>query len=723
MGATAQPQAAPRAARHPGRLAALLSWIAVPLFAAALLWPALASERILAPLDALGAFEPWSSAEPGPPANEALLDQAIVTIPWLHRAAVELRAGRLPLWNPDNYLGQPLHASASGALAYPLSFLYYLFPGLGTLEWMAFARVVLAGLFLRAFLRARGLPPLASALGGMTFAGSGFFVAWLGHPHTNVALLLPAALWCVERAARRPDARAVGATALVVGGMALGGHFQTALHAGLAVAAYAVYRWFTGAERLGAAGTGRLALGVLLGACVGAVQLLPTAEYLGDSQAAELFNRLDPTAEVGFAEAAVLLVDPNAHGRPDRGGYTGPRGDNLNFNELIGGYVGRIALVLALLGLLTRGPRGKLFFAGLGVFAAAVAWQLPPFYELVRELGPLRRTKLLRLLMLVALALAVLAAHGAATLERILGGRRGVALGSLVLLGVAVELLAFGRGYQPAIEPRLALPATPLTDHLSSVSPPPRVLCVDNSTLLPSANLFYDIPLITGYDSIEERRTVELLGRLTSDPRAAWFLKEIRYFDRQLPLGSMLGIDRIVSDNPLPAPLELEHASPDGPSVYRNPNAMPRVFLARSVERIDEGSERLDRLASPTYSPWHAIVEEAPPAGFETYVDGGDRGSVSEIELGPQSLEAVIQADSPALVVIAEAFAPGWSARLDGEGIPISRTNHALRGVWVPAGRHELELVYAPGSVRLGIAITLVALGISGVLLLRRSPR
>ena len=689
-----------------------LSWLAIPLFALVLLWPAIASDRILGPLDALGAFEPWSSANPEPARNPLLLDQAIATIPWHGRAAEDLRSGRLPIWNQDNYLGHPLHAAASGAFLFPLTFLYYLFPGLQTFEWIAFGKLLLAGLFLRGFLRARDLPALAATLGGVAFAGSGFLIAWLGHPHTNVALLLPAALWCVERAARRADLRCVGWTALVVGGVAFGGHLQTALHASLAVAAYAAFRLLPnkGGRTLGLGGSGALLAGGLLGLGIGAVQLWPTIEYLGHSRAVQIFDQLDTTAEIGFEEAAVLLVDPNAYGRPDHGNYTGPAGDNLNYNELIGGYVGRVALVLALLGLLSRrSPRDRWFFAAIGLFAAAIAWQLPPLYELARELGPLRRTKLLRLLLLVALALSVLAAYGTAALQRALGEKRGMPVGALAVFTVGFELFLFGRGYQPAVIPERALPATPLTDYFTGEQFDPdtsRVLCLDNSTLLPSANLLFGTPLVMGYDSIEDRYIAELVGLLSSDPRAELFLKEIRTFDRQLPLGSMLGIDHLVANGPLPQPFELVHSSANGPAVYRNPDALPQWFFARSVERIDDGQTRLARLGAVDYDPWLGIVESPPAPGFELYGEGSERGRVASVTREGHGARLALEVSEPALLVHSAAHTPGWRAELDGERVPIVRTNHALRGVWVPAGEHELVLRYAPLSLRLGAGLS-----------------
>lgn len=62
------------------------------------------------------------------------------------------------------------------------------------------------------------------------------------------------------------------------------------------------------------------------------------------------------------------------------------------------------------------------------------------------------------------------------------------------------------------------------------------------------------------------------------------------------------------------------------------------------------------------------------------------------------------------LVFISEIFFPGWKAYVDGVQQPILRLNYYFRGVEVTPGRHEIELVYAPDSLRQGAAISAFSL-------------
>ena len=66
----------------------------------------------------------------------------------------------------------------------------------------------------------------------------------------------------------------------------------------------------------------------------------------------------------------------------------------------------------------------------------------------------------------------------------------------------------------------------------------------------------------------------------------------------------------------------------------------------------------------------------------------------------------------------------GWSVRVDGRAATPLRVNTVMRGVVVPAGRHEVEWRYRVPGLRLGAAVsvlTLVALAGAALALRRRA--
>ena len=77
----------------------------------------------------------------------------------------------------------------------------------------------------------------------------------------------------------------------------------------------------------------------------------------------------------------------------------------------------------------------------------------------------------------------------------------------------------------------------------------------------------------------------------------------------------------------------------------------------------------------------------------------------------------------PAVVVLTDAYYPGWEARVDGERVPLLRADFLFRGIAVSAGSHRIELDYRPGSLRLGLAFAGSSLFVFGAAAWRERRR
>jgi hypothetical protein len=71
-------------------------------------------------------------------------------------------------------------------------------------------------------------------------------------------------------------------------------------------------------------------------------------------------------------------------------------------------------------------------------------------------------------------------------------------------------------------------------------------------------------------------------------------------------------------------------------------------------------------------------------------------------------------------LVLADTFYDGWSATIDGQVVPIQRTNFAYRGVEVPAGQHHVVFEFTSDRLYAGVGIS-AASALIGVLVLARS--
>jgi uncharacterized membrane protein YfhO len=68
-----------------------------------------------------------------------------------------------------------------------------------------------------------------------------------------------------------------------------------------------------------------------------------------------------------------------------------------------------------------------------------------------------------------------------------------------------------------------------------------------------------------------------------------------------------------------------------------------------------------------------------------------------------EMLKFTVVSSTDGFAVISQPYTNGWNAYLDGEKVELFRTNHALQGVAVTAGTHEIILRYEPQSLTIGL--------------------
>ena len=121
----------------------------------------LIGRKILLPLDVLALpgiyLPPDEAAAWGEPWDPVLTDPTLEMEMDRRYAVSEIRAGRLPLWNPHEYCGQPFLAANQTAVFSPFRIPDYLWPGTLVIAWDQVLKSMVAGigayLFFRVALR------------------------------------------------------------------------------------------------------------------------------------------------------------------------------------------------------------------------------------------------------------------------------------------------------------------------------------------------------------------------------------------------------------------------------------------------------------------------------------------------------------------------------------------------------------------------------------------
>src|SRR5262249_28035858 len=148
--------------------------------------------------------------------------------------------------------------------------------------------------------------------------------------------------------------------------------------------------------------------------------------------------------------------------------------------------------------------------------------------------------------------------------------------------------------------------------------------------------------------------------------------------------------------------------------VWENLKSLPRAYLVPRYEVVPDADSALARIQNAAFDPRALVLVDREiewrPAATPAAVE-----ALAWDELSPDRTRLRVQTPSPAVLVLADLHWPGWRVTVDGEERPLLRADYLFRAVAVEPGQHAVEFRYAPGSVRVGAALsvaTAVALAV-----------
>jgi hypothetical protein len=300
--------------------------------------------------------------------------------------------------------------------------------------------------------------------------------------------------------------------------------------------------------------------------------------------------------------------------------------------------------------------------------------------------------------------LALLTASTVLTLAGIRGSGSGWALAFIMVQLASLAPLA--ATYNPIIDTRLLYPTPPAVARLQedATRAPGRVLMAPNLAML------YSLYGVAGYDGMIPRHLDEVVRPTRSQLNlvGSGYLSEVPIF--LSPVRDLLGIRHILvpPNVALDGPeLSLQYQAADG-RIYRNEAALPRAFVVSRAQCLaDDQTLHLIRARAVDFR------REVLLAGCATapLVSDGPSTATAVIEhYAPHRVVIAAASDHPGYLVLTDTWFPGWTAHVDGRKSPVERADYAFRAVRLEPGRHEVEFRYDPGSVRLGLALSALAL-------------
>jgi hypothetical protein len=311
----------------------------------------------------------------------------------------------------------------------------------------------------------------------------------------------------------------------------------------------------------------------------------------------------------------------------------------------------------------------------------------------------------------------------------ITGRLRGRAFSAAICGIAAFDLLTFSYGFTSFAQREDIFPPAPLFDFIKTQldSNQFRIAALSGSYPVNSP-VAYGIAAADGYDIPLHRTWAFTDGLRADDDTALQFTEDalLEAQDRRLDLlnvkylvGSKVNPDfpRINRDPRFTTAFETSNLA-----VFENKQVLPRAFAVplSEIELIPDSEAQLNRLKDHSFDPERSVILSTKPVA----------PAISDAPLEPFTSRVVvlsndnhsqvyrIETSQASMLVISQTYYPGWKATIDGNEAEVIPADLALTGVVVPAGTHNIRLVFSPFSFRAGATLSLIAVITVGGLLL-----
>lgn len=155
--------------------------------------------------------------------------------------------------------------------------------------------------------------------------------------------------------------------------------------------------------------------------------------------------------------------------------------------------------------------------------------------------------------------------------------------------------------------------------------------------------------------------------------------------------------------------------------LYKNERALPRAYLAYRTAHA-AGPDALEVLLGNDFDGRHSTVVEGEAPRLE---GPAEITPVARISERPELLRFDVAPEHSAVLVVTDAWYPGWRAEVDGVESTVFRVNALFRGVAVPPGAKHVEMRFDPWTFRVGAALSIAAavaiLGLAALAVFRRN--
>ncbi len=315
----------------------------------------------------------------------------------------------------------------------------------------------------------------------------------------------------------------------------------------------------------------------------------------------------------------------------------------------------------------------------------------------------------------------------------LLASRRGapfvgtrISMAQLVaVVVVAVDLLVFGSGFNPAADPKWLEFRPPALEWLQQQVDSERpwrltTYQVPGDTKTLNANIPWLAGLedIRGYDSIIPRQYVELMACIEPQGELPYNRIAPVYDAAHLssPLLDLLNVRYVVTEGEI-ANADYRLVYNGEVRIYENTDVLPRAFAVIAEHDILRGGTAVDLC---TLDPRTTVLLDQATLPNPDYPQVAVSGTIQPatiVSYTPNEVVVEVEMPQEGWLVLTDSYFPGWkayrseppAAAQEGAEDPeeselaIARADENFRAVYLDAGSHQVRFKYTPMSAKLGL--------------------
>ncbi|MPM81471.1 hypothetical protein SDC9_128524 [bioreactor metagenome] len=138
--------------------------------------------------------------------------------------------------------------------------------------------------------------------------------------------------------------------------------------------------------------------------------------------------------------------------------------------------------------------------------------------------------------------------------------------------------------------------------------------------------------------------------------------------------------------------------------IEENKEVLSKIRFIQNILFVKDKYEFKDIYSKIDFSKT-AVLYQENQKDFVNYNDQcvPSKEDIEIIKDEDNNIEFISNNNCSSLIFISNSFYPGWQVLVDNQPLKVYQTNHLFQSVFVPAGKHQVNLIYIPTNFKVSI--------------------